>query len=68
MDVDLSGAKWFKSTHSGADQDCAEVAFLEGGRIGVRDSKNPTGLVLVFAPGEWDTFTAGVADGEFERA
>jgi hypothetical protein len=35
--------------------------------VGVRDSKNPTGPALIFTPSEWDAFTAGVADGEFER-
>lgn len=47
--------------------ECVEVAFLDGGMVGVRDSKNPTGAALVVAPGEWDAFTAGVNDGEFER-
>jgi hypothetical protein len=64
---DLSGARWFKSSRSGASQDCVEVAFLAEGHIGVRDSKNPTGPALVFTPGEWDAFTAGVTDGEFHR-
>ncbi|WP_157124051.1 DUF397 domain-containing protein, partial [Nocardia mexicana] len=27
MNADLSGARWFKSTHSGASQDCVEAAF-----------------------------------------
>ncbi|WP_181722356.1 DUF397 domain-containing protein [Nocardia gipuzkoensis] len=66
MSVDLSGAVWFKSTRSGS-KDCVEVAHLEGGMVGVRDSKNPTGPALVFTPGEWDAFTAGVNDGEFMR-
>jgi hypothetical protein len=45
-----------------------EVASLDGGLIGVRDSKNPTGPALVFTPGEWEAFTAGVQDGEFDHA
>ncbi|WP_433681536.1 DUF397 domain-containing protein [Nocardia sp. CA-119907] len=67
MGVDLSGAKWFKSSHSGGGQDCVEVAHLDGGMVGVRDSNNPTGPALVFTPGEWEAFTAGVQDGEFDR-
>ncbi|MFI2283961.1 DUF397 domain-containing protein [Nocardia beijingensis] len=66
MNGDLPGARWFKSSRSGS-KDCVEVAFLDGGRIGVRDSKNPTGPALVFTPGEWDAFTAGVTHGEFDR-
>ncbi|WP_406234305.1 DUF397 domain-containing protein [Nocardia sp. NBC_01009] len=68
MTADLSRAQWFKSSRSAAQADCVEVAFLEGGVVGVRDSKNPTGPALVFTPGEWDAFTAGVQDGEFNRA
>ena len=66
-DVDLSGALWVKSTRSSGSKDCVEVAHLDGGFVGVRDSKNPTGPALVFTPGEWSAFTAGVNDGEFDR-
>ncbi|MET9030227.1 DUF397 domain-containing protein [Nocardia sp. NPDC004168] len=58
MIIDLSGAKWFKSAHSGEADACVEVAWLEAGRVGVRDSKSPTGPALIFAPGQWDSFTA----------
>ncbi|MFX0574266.1 DUF397 domain-containing protein [Nocardia nepalensis] len=68
MSADLSEARWFKSSRSGGSKECVEVAFLDGGRVGVRDSKNPTGPALVFTPGEWEAFTAGVADGEFDRS
>ncbi|NKY31353.1 DUF397 domain-containing protein [Nocardia gamkensis] len=66
MNIDLSGAAWFKSARSGT-KDCVEVAHLEGGMVGVRDSKNPSGPALVFTPGEWDAFTAGANDGEVKR-
>ncbi|WP_328406898.1 DUF397 domain-containing protein [Nocardia sp. NBC_00403] len=66
MSVDLSGARWFKSSRSSANAECVEVAFLDGGKIGVRDSKNPTGPTLVFTPGEWEAFTSGVHGGEFD--
>ncbi|MFI1461414.1 DUF397 domain-containing protein [Nocardia carnea] len=56
MKVDLSGARWFKSRHSQGGADCVEVAHLDGGVVGVRDSKNPTGPALVFTPAEWDAF------------
>ncbi|MFE3254196.1 DUF397 domain-containing protein [Nocardia sp. NPDC059091] len=63
--IDLSAALWFKSSHSGSQSDCVEVAHLDGGMVGVRDSKNPTGPALVFGPGEWDAFTSGVVGGKF---
>jgi hypothetical protein len=58
---------WFKSSHSESGSQCVEVAWLEGGMVGVRDSKNPAGPALMFTPGEWDAFAAGVQNGEFER-
>ncbi|WP_063045691.1 DUF397 domain-containing protein [Nocardia pseudovaccinii] len=68
MSVDLSGAKWYKSSRSSSTKDCVEVAHLEGGTVGVRDSKNPQGPALVFSPAEWDAFTAGVQSGVFEQS
>lgn len=63
--ADLSGAHWFKSSRSETSGQCVEIAHLANGTVGVRDSKNPTGPALVFAPTEWGTFLAGVRGGEF---
>ncbi|MGV9925196.1 DUF397 domain-containing protein [Nocardia rhamnosiphila] len=68
MNIDLSGAAWFKSSRSVSGKDCVEVAHLRSGLVGVRDSKNPTGPALVFGPGEWDTFTAGLRTGALGAA
>jgi hypothetical protein len=70
--TDIPGAAWFKSSRSGGQSDCVEVAVTEGSKEGsdhvitVRDSKNPDGPKLVFTPAEWEAFTAGVRDGEFD--
>jgi hypothetical protein len=57
---------WRKSTRSGGNGgQCVEVRTHDG-RIQVRDSKNPTGPVLVFTPAEWDAFVGGAKDGEFD--
>ncbi|MGW0245077.1 DUF397 domain-containing protein [Nocardia goodfellowii] len=61
----LSGAVWNKSSYSGGNDNCVEVADLPGGRKGVRDSKNPNGPTLVFTAGEWTAFLNGVHAGEF---
>jgi len=66
MSVDLAHADWRKSTRSGPFTDnCVEVAFV-GEAIAVRDSKDPTGAVLLFTAAEWDAFVDGAKDGEFD--
>jgi hypothetical protein len=52
---------WHKSNQSD-DGGCVEIAYANG-MIGVRDSKNPTGPVLVFNQREWDAFANGIQDG-----
>lgn len=42
-----------------------EVAASGDGIIRVRDSKDPAGPVLTFAPGEWSAFLRGISGGEF---
>ncbi len=65
--TDPAEANWFKSSYSGSQGDCVEVAWLAKGRTGVRDSKNPSGGALTFSPGEWDAFTAALRAGAFRQ-
>ncbi|MEV4127781.1 DUF397 domain-containing protein [Nocardia sp. NPDC049707] len=66
MSIDLSGAAWFKSSRSASQDTCVEIAHLDGGMVGVRDSKDPMSPALVFSPAEWDAFTAGLQSGGLE--
>jgi hypothetical protein len=60
----FTSAAWRKSSHSGGQGgDCVEVAGLTG-VIAVRDSKDPGGPALGFAPAEWRAFVASV---KYER-
>ncbi|MEU8420474.1 DUF397 domain-containing protein [Micromonospora sp. NPDC048835] len=53
--MDLTGALWRTSSRSG-NGECVEVADNLPRVVGVRDSKDPTGPVLVFAPAAWRAF------------
>ncbi|MEV7341553.1 DUF397 domain-containing protein [Streptomyces sp. NPDC093544] len=56
-EIDLSAAKWRKSSYSnGTGGECVEVAPGLPGVIPVRDSKSPTGPVLLFHPKAWTSF------------
>ncbi|MFE7562585.1 DUF397 domain-containing protein [Kitasatospora sp. NPDC057500] len=59
--------KWRKSSYSGAQSNCVEVAGGVADAVPVRDSKDPGGPVLLFAADAWASFLAGVKGGEFPR-
>ncbi|MFF4405696.1 DUF397 domain-containing protein [Streptomyces sp. NPDC001262] len=58
MTLKPSAPEWIKSSYSNADgPSCVEVAAAPA-TILVRDSKNPRGPRLTFAPSAWATFVA----------
>lgn len=64
---ELVAAAWRKASYSNASGgSCVEVA---GGRgwAAVRDSKNPTGPALVFAPGAFAAFVDTVKAGHLDH-
>jgi Domain of unknown function (DUF397) len=56
---DMSHAAWRKSTYSGQNGNCVEVA-ASGPVVGVRDSKDTTGSALMLSSAEWRRFVAQV--------
>jgi hypothetical protein len=61
VEVDVPEPEFHKSSYSGVNGHCVEVA--PGDVVAVRDSKDPAGPVLAFAPEAWAVFVAGVKDG-----
>lgn len=62
----LPGATWRKSTYSGVQGNCVEVAALADGGFAVRNSRFPEGPALIFTAAEMTAFVAGAKDGEFD--
>lgn len=63
-DFDLTRAVWQRAAGDTSDS-AVEVAFVDD-LIGMRNSAEPDGPVLVFTQAEWDAFVAGAQDGEFD--
>ncbi|KPI09454.1 protein of unknown function DUF397 [Actinobacteria bacterium OK074] len=60
--------EWRKSSYSGNNGDCVEVAVLPGGGRGLRDSKNPSGPILTFPAPEFTAFLAAARVGGIGEA
>lgn len=61
--VDVSAVSWRKSSYSNQDGgNCLEVADGFSRVVPVRDSKEPSGPVLIFEQAAWSSFVASVRD------
>jgi hypothetical protein len=63
---DLHGARWRKSRRSSATGNCVEVAGLPGGRVAIRNSRDPEGPALLFTSAEIRAFLNGVKGGALD--
>jgi hypothetical protein len=59
-EIDLSRAEWRKSSYSGQDGNCVEVARNLPGLVAVRDSEKPDGVKLVISQETWRVFLKGL--------
>jgi hypothetical protein len=57
--------RWRKSSFSTVGE-CVEVAVLDDGSIGVRNSNRPGAGMVAFTRAEVDAFLKGVKAGEFD--
>ena len=64
-DSERADIAWQKSTVSGGNGDCVEIAFTPGA-VFVRNSRDPQGSTLSFSYSEWAAFLEGARRGEFE--
>jgi len=55
-EIDLSCAQWHKSSYSGQNGNCVEVARNLPGLVAVRDSKSPDAPNLLVSPETWRAF------------
>jgi hypothetical protein len=62
---DPASATWLRSARC-TNGDCVEVAFLGGGEVALRDSKDKSGPVLLFSEVEWRAFLDGARGGRFD--
>lgn len=60
---DAEAAEWLRSGEHGEEH--VEVARLPDGGAAMRNSTDPA-TILFFTKAEWDAFTGGVTDGEFD--
>lgn len=56
---------WKKSSYSGSETECVEVAVTEHG-VFVRDTKNREGGTQQYTAAEWTVFIKGVKGGDFD--
>ncbi|AQA15335.1 DUF397 domain-containing protein [Streptomyces malaysiensis subsp. malaysiensis] len=62
--MSANSVDWLRSSYSVGMNNCVETALLGSDRLGVRDSKNTAGPILLFTPSTWVSFLEGLkSDG-----
>jgi hypothetical protein len=61
----VATTRWRKSTFSPITE-CVEVALMDDGSVGVRNSNAPDAGMVTFTRAEIDAFVKGVQAGEFD--
>ena len=64
--ADQPRTAWRESSRSNPSGNCVEVGVLPGGRIGVRDSRHPSGPALACTRAGISAFLGRVKNGELD--
>ena len=59
-EIDLSCAQWHKSSYSGQNGNCVEVACNLPGLVAIRDSKSPEAPNLLVSLETWQAFLQAI--------
>lgn len=59
--------KWHKSSRSGGDDNCVEVAVGDAGTVGVRDTKDRSGPILEFTSTAWNSLLTKIRAGDLAQ-
>ena len=62
-DEDRNALAWRKASLSAGNGECVEVAAAAGG-VAIRDSKNPTGVILGCSPEAFRSLLSGIKEGD----
>lgn len=62
----LAGVNWFKASASSGSGGCLEAAFLDDGRVALRDNEDLENPPFVVTRHVWECFLDGAKDGEFD--
>ena len=62
----MSQLTWRKSSFSGMEGNCVEVAALDDGRIAVRNSHHPDEGIVFFARAAMDAWVEGIKAGQID--
>ncbi|MBO4161579.1 DUF397 domain-containing protein [Micromonospora antibiotica] len=62
--TEISGPTWRKSSRSSDQGNCVEVADNLSAAVGVRDSKDVAGPILVFSARSWRSFLQTIKESD----